>query len=233
MDNQLFKQGSDLRPAFDDVKTGYAVIRQVSVELSKPSLEERKDSVIGEARHRLNGAVLSEQPRIKVFRDCYRRFGVDPKSRHPSAEALLRRILDPTKGLYRVNTVVDAYNLASIRFQLPMAAYDLDRISLPIVIRLSQEGELFRGIGESTDARLKDGELVYADQERVLCRDYNYRDADHTKITSGTRSVILFTDGCADITAGDVRDALRAAVEMVIEFNGGTVDEQGVLSATG
>jgi len=133
---------------FPDIRVGVAVIRNVKVAPSHPGLEAFKPQILGDVRERLKGKPLAELPRVQVYRRTYRKFGVDPGSRRPSAEALLRRVVDPAKGLYSINTMLDAYNLASVETQLSMAAYDLDRIVPPITLRFAQSDEIHRGIGE-------------------------------------------------------------------------------------
>ena len=60
-------------------------------------------------------------------RALYKALGLDPTKTRPSNEALLRRVLKG-EALYRVNTLVDALNLCSLRDQLPFGLYDLDRV---------------------------------------------------------------------------------------------------------
>jgi DNA/RNA-binding domain of Phe-tRNA-synthetase-like protein len=51
---------------------------------------------------------------IKAVRDGYRAIGKDPSPYRLSQEALLRRVLQG-KGLCKINTVVDANSLISLR----------------------------------------------------------------------------------------------------------------------
>ena len=84
-------------------------------------------------------------------RTLYKALGIDPTKTRPSNEALLRRAL---KGetLYRINTLVDALNLVSLREQLPFGLYDLARVAPPVVLRKGAAGEAYEGIrkGSST-----------------------------------------------------------------------------------
>ena len=78
-------------------------------------------------------------------RRLYRSLGTDPTRTRPSSEALLRRVL---KGnpLYVINNAVDACNLASLCFLLPIGLYDLERIEGDIILRLGKLGEEYDGI---------------------------------------------------------------------------------------
>jgi DNA/RNA-binding domain of Phe-tRNA-synthetase-like protein len=78
-------------------------------------------------------------------RALYRRFGTDPTRHRPSSEALLRRVRrgDP---LPRVNSLVDAANVVSLRLQVPVGLYDLDRVQGELRVRLGDDGESYPGI---------------------------------------------------------------------------------------
>jgi DNA/RNA-binding domain of Phe-tRNA-synthetase-like protein len=53
--------------------------------------------------------------------------GKDQSPYRPSQEALLRGVLQG-KGLFKINTVVDANNLISFRSQHSVGSYDLDQV---------------------------------------------------------------------------------------------------------
>jgi len=223
-----FSIDAEVTARFPEIKVGAAVIRDVQVVPQHPALEALKAKVLSEVRQKLQDTPLAECARVQAFRRIYRAFGVNPGSRRPSAEALLRRVLDPTKGLYQLNTVVDTYNLSSVEHQLPMAAYNLDHIVPPVVLRFAQAGELHRAIGQDQAEPLTAGELIYADQRTVLCRDFNYRDADLTKVTLATRHLIVFVDGCEVIDTNELGTTLQAVTERIIAFNGGVVQSLGI-----
>ncbi|MGH7902812.1 MAG: B3/B4 domain-containing protein [Candidatus Dormibacteraceae bacterium] len=78
----------------------------------------------------------------------YRRFGVDPTRHRPSSEALLRRVRRG-EGLPRINSLVDVANLMSLRLQVPVGLYDLDRVEGgELTLRLGAAGESYAGIGK-------------------------------------------------------------------------------------
>lgn len=92
------------------------------------------------------GSTPAEVPGVDEARRLYRAFGVDPTRTRPSCEALLRRALKGQE-LYRVNDVVDAGNLVSLRQLLPLGLYDLDRIEGDeVVVREGTDGEGYEGI---------------------------------------------------------------------------------------
>jgi DNA/RNA-binding domain of Phe-tRNA-synthetase-like protein len=82
------------------------------------------------------------------WRTAFRRFGVDPTQTRSSAEALLRRLTK--KGdIPSINTLVDIANLVSIRYALPVAAFDLRHLKLPITVRFATGSEHYTPLGET------------------------------------------------------------------------------------
>src|SRR5262245_27174686 len=96
-------------------------------------------------RARYAGGRSAEVPGADDARRLYKALGIDPTKTRPSNEALLRRALKG-EALYRINTLVDALNLSSLRFQLPFGLYDLERIAPPVVLRRGTPGESYEGI---------------------------------------------------------------------------------------
>ena len=94
-------------------------------------------------RARYGEGKSSEVPGAADARTLYKALGIDPTKTRPSNEALLRRALKG-EGLYRINTLVDALNLASLREQLPFGLYDLGRVRPPVTLRLGAAGEVVR-----------------------------------------------------------------------------------------
>ena len=99
----------------------------------------------GRLRRRYGDAKSAEVPGPPTRGRSYKALGLDPTKTRPSNEALLRRVL---KGepLYRINTLVDALNLCSLRQQLPFGLYDLDHIEPPVSCAAARRG---RGTRES------------------------------------------------------------------------------------
>ena len=100
----------------------------VGVRRQSPELEAFKDEVIERAQSRWTLDQLMEHAAFRVYRDFFWRVGVDPTKTRPASEALIRRVLRE-RPLPRINTFVDAYNLASIETAIPLAAFDLGAVA--------------------------------------------------------------------------------------------------------
>ncbi|MFF3941051.1 B3/B4 domain-containing protein [Streptomyces phaeofaciens] len=128
-------------------------------------------------------------PRIEAWHTAYRSFGTNPRRVRPSVDALGRRMAK--KGtLPRINPAVDSYNAVSVRHGLPAGAFDLDHVTGDVDIRYADGSEEFTPLGEpDTAENPKAGEIIYADNDGVLTRHWNHRDADRTRVTEDSLRV--------------------------------------------
>ncbi len=208
-----------LEEEFPDLKALVEEITGVRVERENRDLESFKEEVTQRVKERYNLAELKDLPIFRVYRNFFWRVGIDPTKVRPAAEALIRRILRG-KPLPTINTLVDAYNLASIETKIAIAAFDSDKIEGKLLMRLAEEGEEFLGIGMDRPLILKGNEVVVSDG-RKLVAIYPYRDADTTKITLHTRNVLLLICGVPGIDGEILRNTRRVAVDYITKFCGG------------
>jgi len=208
----------------DRVLLGLAVLEAVSVRDADPALNQEIEAAAAALRERHAGRTPSEIEGVAEARALYRAMGLDPTKTRPSSEALLRRILkgDP---LYRVNTLVDAVNLVSLRRQLPFGLYDLERIEPPIVLRLGSDGESYPGIRKG-EIRVA-GRPVLADARGPFGNPS--ADSERTSIRPGTTRALVIAYGPARLARATLAAAVDDAVATVTRHCGGAPVESRLL----
>jgi DNA/RNA-binding domain of Phe-tRNA-synthetase-like protein len=207
----------EVRSKFPDLHVLLKRIDGVSVRERSEELERFKAEVYQRIRSRFSLRSLKDDPVIRAYRDFFWRIGVDPTKIRPASEALIRRILGGG-GLPTINTLVDAYNLASVGSRIALAAFDADKLEgEELVMRFARSGEEFLGIGMDKPRRLEGGEIVVADSKRLIAI-YPYRDADYSKVTLETRSIYLMTCGVPGIGLEKLREAEDLAAQYIIRF---------------
>jgi phenylalanyl-tRNA synthetase beta chain len=70
-------------------------------------------------------------------------------------------------GFNSINFLVDLANFVMIEYGAPLHIFDLDKISLPIYVRLAKKGETFVSL-EDKEYKLLGGEIVIADKKKIL-----------------------------------------------------------------
>jgi DNA/RNA-binding domain of Phe-tRNA-synthetase-like protein len=207
---------------FPDALVGVAVVRGIDNAGEDAELSSRLRAAVAAIPERLGAAPLTEHPRVAVWREAYRRFGAKPKDHPSSIENLLRRA---SKGHApsHINRVVDLYNAVSLESLLPAGAEDLATIDGDVELTLAGEAEPpVRLLGEPEARAPKAGEVIYRDRQGAICRRWNWKEADRTKITEATRDAIVVVEGLPPIARAEVEGALGLVADAVRDRFGGT-----------
>lgn len=229
-DSKLFSIDEEVKNKFSSITVGVAVIRDVNISSAPPELQNEIDELLSQYSN-LTTEEISTFPQIQSYRKLYKETGVNWHSRRPSPEALLRRIA-LKKGLYTINSCVDAYNLIVMKHKISVGAFDLDKISLPTVLRFAKEGEGIHLLGDVEPTIYKAGELAYFDQVGGYNIDFNYRDSKHSAVTKETKNILINTEGVFDISPQDVEKVLKETIDIIIKYCGGTVEQVGIITET-
>ncbi len=140
-----FTISSEISHALASCRLGI-IQASVQVEVSSKSLITEIDLQIRHIRQEISIGEVSSLPLIEKTKNAYRLLGKDPSRYRPSAEALIRRIVQG-KGLYKVNNAVDLLNLVSIRTGYSIGGYDADHISERVELSKGSENEPYEAIG--------------------------------------------------------------------------------------
>ena len=212
--------GDAVRQKFE-IDLGIAMIQ--GVRHSEQASEAIRDAIAKVEEELRSSYSIDEVKNVRTLRmqrDFFWRMGVDPTKVRPASEALLRRIV-LNKGLPRVSPIVDAYNLASVKTLLTFSAFDLTRITPPLAVRISHEGEAVVLIG-NRKKHLTGKELVLTDAAKVLCV-YVHGDVDATKVTEATTDVLLVAYGIPGLSHDELEAGLLVAARYIQEFAGGEI----------
>ena len=126
-------------------------------------------------------------PLIKEARDSYKKLGKDPSRYRLAVESLYRRLVKGY-GLYRINNLVDAGNILSIKLARSTAILDYEKIVGDVTIRLGREDDLYFGIGRG---QINVSNIpVYVDEVGPFGSTTS--DTERTMITNTTKKILVF-----------------------------------------
>lgn len=168
----------------------------------------------------LLGKDFGQVPEVVVWKEVYREFGSNPHEFRSSVEALLRRVR-AGNPLPSINNLVDIYNLLSIKFKVPAGAEDLDKVKGDVSLAFAQGLEKGKYIGsESADVCYK-GEVIYKDEVGFICRRWNWREADRTKIEEDTENALLVFEAMPPLDEASLTVVMQEAEELIKKYLGG------------
>lgn len=210
-----------IRADFPDLKVLAATVENLKVKKDDPDLDLLKAEAIREVKSKYKVDLLKDIPSVKAYREFFWRIGIDPTKSRPAAEALIRRML-LNNPLPKINTFVDSLNLASLKSEVAIGSFDIDKVSGELIaIRYASEGEVFRGIGMSNPITLKGCEMVLSDNVGPIAI-YPHRDSERTKITEATQKALLVFCGVPGISENMLLEAMSITMGLIIKFCGGS-----------
>lgn len=194
----------------------YTILKNVNIQKKSVVINEIETEYYSRIKNNFDLDNIKNDKIIRAYRDFYWKIGIDPTKTRPASEALIRRILG-NKQLWRINTFVDSYNIASAVSKITLGAYDISKIKenenlINLIIREANYEEEFKGIGMKESKYLKKGEIVLTDDK--ILSIYPYRDAERTKIQTTTKKILLIGYGVPNISEQELKYSLDLTIEI-------------------
>jgi len=186
-------------------------MRDVVNAAQNPELEQRKMELERQIRSQFSGqdrATLSDHPVLQAYHNYYKRF---KKSYHVQLQ--LESIAWKGKSIPNVSALVEAMFMAEMKSMLLTAGHDLDSLTLPLTLDVSNGTEhytLLRG----EEQVLKPEDMMIRDQDGVIS-SIIYGPDRRTQITDDTQNIVYTVYAPAGIDVQTVQNHLQDIREFV------------------
>jgi DNA/RNA-binding domain of Phe-tRNA-synthetase-like protein len=164
------------------------------------------------ASSRLAEASESELPEIRAWRRAFAKMGLKPTQYRCASEALLRR-LRKEGALPQLHPLVDVCNAVSAAFAIPVAVFDLAKITGHLEVRYATGDEhylTFSGQTEHPGPR----EVIFADQAgQVHARRWTNRQSGLSAVQASTAAVLIVAEAMHDSASSDVPKLVAALAD--------------------
>lgn len=218
-----FKVDEKIFERFPDLVLGLVICKNIdnSKEAREIQSKIKEQEEIIKEKYDLN--LLSELPRINVWREAYIKFNAKPKENRSSVENLYRLVLRGVE-LKIVNPLVDIYNFISLKYMIPLGGEDIDlmRGNMELTFAGANEPAVLL-LGDKEARPPHQGEVIYKDAISAICRRWNWREAERTKLTERTKNCILILEGLSPVTKLEIRETTEELKELVKKYCGGDV----------
>jgi len=201
------------------------VVMAAGIDNSRPSPELEKLLKDQEEKMRQDpGFDLAAHPRLLAWKEAYRQFGSNPNKFTPSIVFLAKQV-KAGKPVRSISPAVDAFNLISIKHVIPCGGDDMDSVEGDVTLGRAASDETFAPIFKPEEVEHPDaGEVIYVNRRtgRVLCRRWNWRNADFSKLTPETRNLAINVDGMMPaIGRPELEEAAEGLKELLARYCGG------------
>jgi phenylalanyl-tRNA synthetase beta chain len=175
----------EITPDRPDLLSYIGLARELSIIFQIPGIKVPDPSAAAAAKPISDAS----QVRIDALEACP--FAVFHEVRDvvvgPSPDWMRRRL--EAAGLRSINNIVDVTNYVMLETGKPIHAYDLSKLSLPVIVRFARAGEKLLALdGKTYD--LNQTHLVIADAEKAIGLG-GVMGGEDTGVSSGTRTVLV------------------------------------------
>ena len=145
-------------------------------------------------------------PVIQGYTDMLQSVGRSIKKYMPTVPALIRNI-QHRGSIPHINSVIDIYNVESLRSLLAIGGHDLAKVDGQIEFTVNKEAGVFLPIS-STEKHVAETDYVYRDPKGIIAW-LGVRDGENYKFDDGTKNAIFIIQGNAN-TSVEIRvEALK------------------------
>ncbi len=164
---------------------------------------------------------LGDIPALAGWRTAFRRFGVEPTKYRSAPESLIRRLAK--KGdIPSINALVDAGNLVSIRYALPIAVIDRRAVQGTITVHFAGGSEQFTNLGTEASDPIPVGEVIFTDETgMVVARRWCWRQSAESAAVADTTDVLVTIEAQHERGHEDVARAVADLIELFTRHVGG------------
>ena len=197
---------------FPDFRRGIIIAKNVENSSENKRIEDILNS---EIKNREDLGIDHEF--VRKWDIAHRKFGSNPNKFPPSIKSLLKRI--KKGGFPFINSVVALFNYISLKYILPCGGDDIDRVEGNLRLGFAKGNEIFIPLGGREKENPKENEVIYYDDKtlNVMCRRWNWRNGELTKITEKTKNIVINIDAIDDIPQKTVEQARDELSMLLIE----------------
>lgn len=202
------------------VKVLTVQISGVKNTTSIPEFNEYLQKELDQRKNSWQNKNYKEDSILQGFQDLHSKVDRSNRDYPASPEVLLKLFLERDR-FPRINTIVDIYNLISLKTQLALGAHDVSKIKGNVTLRLIKGDESFVPLGKQEVTQVPAGEYSYVDDENnIICR-MEVLQVEPTKITLDTKDIFLIVQGNAKTENVYIENAANEVVELIKKFCGG------------
>jgi DNA/RNA-binding domain of Phe-tRNA-synthetase-like protein len=161
------------------------------------------------ASSRLAERTESELPEIQAWRRAFARMGLKPTQYRCASESLLRRFRKEG-ALPQLHPLVDVCNAVSLAFAIPVAVFDVAKITGDLEVRYAAGDEDYLTFSGQTEHPAP-GEVIFADRARQIhARRWTNRQSGLSAIQASTATALIVAEAMHDSADSDMRRLIAA-----------------------
>ena len=199
-----FRHSSEIWRDFPELAAGVVFAEGITPDVTAGDRVAKFTAI---ASSRLAREPESELQEIRAWRRTFARMGLKPTQYRCASEALLRRFRKEGT-LPELHPLVDLCNAVSLAFAIPVAVFDVSKISGRLEVRYAGGDEEYLTFGGETE-HPSPHEVIFADEARqVHARRWTNRQSGLSAVQASTATALIVTEAMHDTASSDVADLI-------------------------
>ena len=199
-----FRHSSEIWRDFPELAAGVVFAEGITSDVTAGDRVAKFTAI---ASSRLAREPESELQEIRAWRRTFARMGLKPTQYRCASEALLRRFRKEGT-LPELHPLVDLCNAVSLAFAIPVAVFDVSKISGRLEVRYAGGDEEYLTFGGETE-HPSPHEVIFADEARqVHARRWTNRQSGLSAVQASTATALIVTEAMHDTASSDVADLI-------------------------
>jgi DNA/RNA-binding domain of Phe-tRNA-synthetase-like protein len=204
-----FQHSNDIWKDYPGLVPGVLLAQGITAQAFTAPRIARLQSV---TKVRLATASEGELPEIQAWRRAFSSMGLKPTQYRCASEALLRRFRKEG-ALPQLHPLIDICNALSLAFAIPIAVFDIARISGFLEVGHAAGTETYLTFGGQTETPDVD-EVIFADGVgRAHARRWTNRQSAHSAVRAETSAVLIVAEALHVSAAQDMDKLIGAIAE--------------------
>ncbi|AHK43148.1 MULTISPECIES: phenylalanine--tRNA ligase beta subunit-related protein [Ensifer] len=206
-----FQHSDSIWRDFPELAAGALHVEGIRSDVSVADAVERFQAI---ARDVLATRAEGELAEIQAWRRTFARMGLKPTQYRCASEALLRRFRKEG-DLPSIHPLIDLCNAVSLAFAMPIAVFDVSRISGNLEVTRAGGDEVYATFSGETEHPEPD-EVIFRDAEgRAHARRWTNRQSGYSAIHPQTTSALIVAEALHETAAADVAELVAALEEAI------------------
>jgi DNA/RNA-binding domain of Phe-tRNA-synthetase-like protein len=205
-----------IKKQIQDFKIGVIIYENITVSDSPQMLKGRLQLFQESIFFDLQSKQINEIPGIQEWRTIFKQLGTDPNRYRPSVEALYRRI-QKQNYLPTIHSAADVNNFFSLKYEVPIGIYDLNKIEGTIEIKVGTSDDEYTALNGRTVNM--DKKLLSADNIGPFGSPYV--DSERTAVTYDTKNAIQIVYLKPSTDENEAKQLIESLQKMFIHIHGG------------
>ena len=201
-----FSHSNEIWRDYPDLVAGVMLVKGIS---ANADVAADAAAFTALAAEKLAGRTEADLPEVQAWRRTFSRMGLKPTQYRCAAESLLRRF-KKEGTLPRIHPAIDLCNAISLAFAIPIAVFDVARVSGDLEVRYATGSETYLAFSGETE-HPEPHEVIFADDNaQAHARRWTHRQSATSAVREDTTTVLIVAEAMHASALTDVQRVIDA-----------------------